>query len=175
MPRNCSRNAGNISGKASNGQTQASQFGKQPSGVCHFVVRSEVKRTTIQPYVKAPRRSSMRVEPPGTRPKLQSGGAFIMRRPCTLLVCVLFTFAVSVLIPAQDLAEAAYSESEGLFCDRAPVFATTSGPDLQLVLKSRAPFYLDAPIRLSKGSEIKVGSAYFIGDSLAGLHHLLRC
>jgi hypothetical protein len=99
-----------------------------------------------------------------------------VRRPCfILLVCVLFTFCVSVLVPAQDQVETAYDEAEGLFYDSAPVFATTVGSTLQLGLKSCSPLYLDSPIRLSKGLGTKVGPVYFICDPLAGLHHLLRC
>jgi hypothetical protein len=98
-----------------------------------------------------------------------------MRRPCfNLLVCVLLTFTVSVLVPAQDLAATAYDESEGLFFDSAPVFAIVVDPALQLASKSRSPFDVDSPIRLSEGWALATG-AYFTRDSLAGLHHLLRC
>jgi hypothetical protein len=47
-----------------------------------------------------------------------------MRRPCSVLVlCVLLGFGVSLAVPAEDVPETAYDESEGLPYEGTPLFS----------------------------------------------------
>jgi len=48
-----------------------------------------------------------------------------MRRPCSILVLfVLLTFGVSLAVPAEDVPETAYDESEALPYEGTPVFSS---------------------------------------------------
>ena len=50
-----------------------------------------------------------------------------MRRPCfVLIVFVLLGFGVSVVVPAEDVPETAYDESESLPCEGTPVVSITA-------------------------------------------------
>ena len=47
-----------------------------------------------------------------------------MRKPCSiLLLCVLLGFGVSLAVPAEDVPETAYDESEALPYEGTPVFS----------------------------------------------------
>ena len=47
-----------------------------------------------------------------------------MRRPCSILIlCVLVGFGVSLAVPAEDVPETAYDESEGLPYEGTPLFS----------------------------------------------------
>ena len=47
-----------------------------------------------------------------------------MRRPCSVLVlCVLLGFGVSLAVPAKDVPETAYNESEALPYEGTPLFS----------------------------------------------------
>jgi hypothetical protein len=48
-----------------------------------------------------------------------------MRRRCTILAfCILLAFGVSLAIPAEDVPETAYDESEALPYESTPLFST---------------------------------------------------
>ena len=47
-----------------------------------------------------------------------------MRRPCSILVfCLLLSFSVSLVVPAEDVPETAYDESESLPYEGTPLFS----------------------------------------------------
>ena len=47
-----------------------------------------------------------------------------MKRPCSILVlCVLLGFGASLAVPAEDVPETAYDESEALPYEGAPLFS----------------------------------------------------
>ncbi len=101
-----------------------------------------------------------------------------MRKPGSiLLLCVLLGFGVSVVVPAEDVAETAYDESE------APPYVSTSVFSIA-VPKAIAPDGRIVVAMLRLGSlrraarerfDQRIDSAYPIGDCLTILDHALRC
>ena len=80
-----------------------------------------------------------------------------MIRPCfTFLLCVLLGFGVCLVVPAEDVLETAYDESEGLPYEGAPLFSivmslvaarTTQAVPSSFHLKLDAPSPFTAAVR----------------------------
>jgi hypothetical protein len=78
-----------------------------------------------------------------------AGSASFIRRPCSILIlCVLLGFGMFLAVPAEDVPETAYDESEELPYEGSPLFSIV----LPLVatrttqaVPSSLPLKLDAP------------------------------
>jgi hypothetical protein len=103
-----------------------------------------------------------------------------MRRPCCILVLfTLLAFGLSLAVPAEDVPETAYDESEGLSYEDTPV---VSIPVLETV--EQAPAVRPRASRFRLGSLRRPGAqhldhvtgwAYPISDCLNILDRSLRC
>jgi hypothetical protein len=100
-----------------------------------------------------------------------------MRRPCFLLILfVLLGFGLSLAVPAEDVPETAYDESEGLPYQSTPVVSI-------VVPDTVAP----APAVRPRVSRFRLGSpraqnlghvtcrAYSVSASITILDHSFRC
>ena len=104
-----------------------------------------------------------------------------MRRPYSILVlCVLLGFGMPLAVPAEDVPETAYDESEALPYEAIPLFLIVSrsvaARTPQHMLKSGSPFHLGSlPGVCERRTEHRAWSARPIFDSLTILDHSLRC
>ncbi len=102
-----------------------------------------------------------------------------MRRRCSILVlCVLLGFGVSLVVPAEDVAETAYDESESLPYEMTPPLSgdlvQESAPGLQVV--PIVPSSLSSTPKHALGRAGYRGlAAHHIPDSLIILDQTLRC
>src|SRR5690349_18463356 len=105
----------------------------------------------------------------GGKESITLRGDFVVRKPCSiLLLCVLLGFCVSVIIPAQDLVQTAYDESEGLSYESAPMFSAGVGSTRQIVSRLHSLF----ATRVAEASANQIPPPKSV--SLLILHHLLR-
>ena len=103
-----------------------------------------------------------------------------MRRPCSILVlCVLLGFGVSLAVPAEDLPETAYDESEALPYEGTPVFSFVVPQASARIAK--AELSCDSLLRFNsltkrcqRRRENNAGW-HRVSDSLTILNHSLRC
>jgi hypothetical protein len=83
-----------------------------------------------------------------------------MRRPCSILVlCVLLAFGAALAVPAEDVPETSYDESEAVPYEVIPLFSvgrrpvavwTTQGPLSSLRHKAGVPcLFLPARVRIA--------------------------
>lgn len=100
-----------------------------------------------------------------------------MRKPCSiLLLCVLLGVGASVVVPAEDVPETAYDESEALayvsasFSIAGPKVITTKGQIVTTVLHF-GPLRRPTPQRFDQ----RIDFSYPFFDSLTILDHSLRC
>jgi hypothetical protein len=98
-----------------------------------------------------------------------------MRRPCSILIlCVLLGFGVSMAVPAEDVSETAYDESEALPYESIPLLSIVSrpvaAPTPQPMLKSGS-----LSRRCEGRAEHRAWSAHPASNSLTILDHSLRC
>ena len=101
-----------------------------------------------------------------------------MRKPCSiLLLCLLLGFGVSVVVPAEDVQETAYDESESL-----PYQSTLFSADLVQESAQAIQVVPIAPRDLfstPRQALVRAGyrglAAHHIPDSLIILDHSLRC
>ena len=96
-----------------------------------------------------------------------------------LVLIVALVLGVSFTLPAEDVRETGYDESEALPYEGTPLFSSMvrqpSARILQLASKSGSPFQLGSPTRCYERAELEVGSAHPTCDSLTILDHALRC
>ena len=73
-----------------------------------------------------------------------------MRRPCSILVlCVLLGFGVSLAVPAEDVPETSYDESEAVPYESTPVFSIVAPQAAAQIAQSALSSLhhkLDAPL-----------------------------
>ena len=102
-----------------------------------------------------------------------------MRKPWSVLIIfVLLAFGVSLAVPAEDVPETTYDESEALPYEGTPLFSSTLSqpvasrvPALRAHIPSLWIGFLKEPDRLDPGT----GLPYPVSDSLIILDHSLRC
>jgi hypothetical protein len=107
------------------------------------------------------------------------GRAPFMRRPCSVLILfVLLGFGVSLGVPAEDVPETAYDESEALPYEMTPPLsgdlAQESPPILQLVPIVPSSLFSTPKHALGRAGYRGL-AAHSIPDSLTILDHTLRC
>jgi hypothetical protein len=98
-----------------------------------------------------------------------------MRRPCSiLLLCVLLGFGAGLSVPAEDVPETAYDESQRLPYEVIPLLSSVSRPaaarTLQPMLKSGS-----LSGHCEGRAEHRAWSAHPASNSLTILDHSLRC
>ena len=103
-----------------------------------------------------------------------------MRRRCYILVLfVLLVFGVSLAVPAEDVPETAYDESESLPCESTSVFSIAVPKTVAQApaVRIRVPLFRLGSLRRfgTQRLDHRTGSPYPISDSLTILDHSLRC
>jgi hypothetical protein len=101
--------------------------------------------------------------------------ASFMRRPCSiLLLCVLLGFVADAAVPAEDVPETAYDESEGLPYEVIPLLSIVSRP---VAARTPQPMLKSGPLsrRCEGHAEHRAWSAHPASNSLTILDHSLRC
>lgn len=101
-----------------------------------------------------------------------------MRKPCfVLIVFVLLGFGASVVVPAEDVPDTAYDESEALPYESTSVFSIAApkalAPDGHAVVAMLRFGSLRTPA--TQRFDQRIDSSYPIGDSLTIRDHSLRC
>jgi len=103
-----------------------------------------------------------------------------MRRPCSILALILLlALGAYVAVPAEDVPETPYDESEGLPYESAPLFSgvvpQTSARMATAELSSDSlPRFNSLTKRCKRCRESNAGS-HWGPDSLIILNHSLRC
>lgn len=101
------------------------------------------------------------------------------RARCILILFVLLGFGVSLAIPAEDVRETAYDESETLPYEGTPLFsvvapqASDQTGKAKLQCGSLLPF--NGLMNRCNGRRENNGRLHRFSDSLATLNHSLRC
>jgi hypothetical protein len=102
-----------------------------------------------------------------------------MRRPSSiLLLCVLLGFGVSMVVPAEDVLETAYDESETLPIESVPTLAIATPAS---VVKALVVRFRDLEFRFATGeSELHKSvrgsrSVSSVPEALSDLTICLRC
>ena len=101
-----------------------------------------------------------------------------MRKPCSILfLCVLVGFGVSVAVPAEDMPETAYDESEAVPFVSTPVFSLAVPKVLARDGKTLAAVLPLGSLRrrAKRGIDQRIDLTYRVSDSLTILDHSLRC
>ena len=103
-----------------------------------------------------------------------------MRRTSSILVLfVLLGFGLSLGVPAEDVPETAYDESEALPYESTPLFSIAVSETVAKVpaVRSRASQLRCDSLRRLGAQHLEHGTswAYRICDSLTILAHALRC
>jgi hypothetical protein len=103
-----------------------------------------------------------------------------MRKPCSiLLLCVLLGFGASVFLPAEDVPETAYDESELLPYESLPVFSIAASETVAQApaVRTRASQPFCGFPRRPGAQRPERGTfwAYPISASFTILNHTLRC
>jgi hypothetical protein len=103
-----------------------------------------------------------------------------MRRSCSILVLfLLLAFGVSVAVPAEDVPETAYDESESLPCEVTPLFSIAVAKAVEAapaVLTGASPRCFDAVAEnCGPYRERRAGALHAVLDSLTILNSSLRC
>lgn len=90
-----------------------------------------------------------------------------------LVLLAAFVVSVSFALPAEDVPETAYDESESLLWKSTPVFPIAVLETLaEAPVRARAvAFRKHGPQRI----DLRTGSSHPVSDSLIILHHSLRC
>jgi hypothetical protein len=101
-----------------------------------------------------------------------------MKKPCSILLfCVLLGFGVSVVVPAEDVPDTAYDESEAPPYVNPSVFSIAApkalAPDGHAVVAMLRFGSLRTPA--AKRFDKRIDSSYSIGDSFTIRDHSLRC
>jgi hypothetical protein len=103
-----------------------------------------------------------------------------MRRPCFILILfVLLGFGLSLSVPAEDVPETAYDESEGLPYEGAPLFSSVVPQASARIAK--AELSCDPVLRFNsltkrcKRHRENDARSHRVPDSLTILNHSLRC
>jgi hypothetical protein len=97
------------------------------------------------------------------------------------MLFVLLGFGVSLAVPAEDVAETAYDESEALPYESTPLFSIEVPQASARIAKAKAELSCDSPLRFNsltkrcqRRREDNAGS-HRVFDSLTILNHSLRC
>ena len=103
-----------------------------------------------------------------------------MRKPRSALVLVLLLgFGVSLAVPAEDVPETPYDESEAVPYESTPVFSITvtqaSGRIVKAELNCGSLPHLSSLIKPCNGRRENNGRLHRVSDSLTILNHSLRC
>ena len=103
-----------------------------------------------------------------------------MRRPCSVLIlCVLLGFGVSLAVPAEDVPETPYDESETLPCEGTPLFSIAAPEAVAAapaVLACVSPLGLDTVARRCESYwKHRAWATRPILDPLTILNRSLRC
>ncbi len=103
-----------------------------------------------------------------------------MRKPCSiLLLCVLLCFGVSVVVPAEDVPETAYDESDALPYENTAVIAIAVPKAVVpgSTVSGIVPLLLPVSLRKlgTQRFDHETGRTYPICDSLTILDRSLRC
>ena len=107
-----------------------------------------------------------------------------MRRPCFILILfVLLSFGVSLAIPAEDMPETAYDESEALPYEGTPLFSIEVPQASARIAKAKAELSCDSLLGFNsltkrcKRHRKNNGRSHWVPDSLTILNHSLplRC
>jgi len=97
---------------------------------------------------------------------------------CALVLLVTFTLGLSFAVPAEDLPETPYDESESLPYEMTPSLSgglvEESAPTLQIVSIGPTDLLSTPGHALSQASR-KDLAPYQIADSLILIHHSFRC
>ena len=103
-----------------------------------------------------------------------------MRRPCSILIFfVLLGFGVSLAVPAEDVPETAYDESEGLPYEGTPPFSSVGPQALARIAK--AELSCDSLLRFNslmkrcKRRRENNGRSHCVPDFLTIVNHSFRC
>jgi hypothetical protein len=105
-----------------------------------------------------------------------------MRRPCSILVLfVLLGFGVSLAVPAEDVPETAYDESEALPYEGTPLYSIVLPQASARIAKAKAELSCGSLLRFNcwtkrcKGRRENNGRSPCVPNSLTILNHSLRC
>jgi hypothetical protein len=103
-----------------------------------------------------------------------------MRRPCFVLVLfVLLGFGLSLAVPAEDVPETAYDESEALPYEGTPLFSTVVPQASTRITKAEpscdAPLRFDSFTKCYKPCRENDTRLRGVPASLPILNHSLRC
>jgi len=102
-----------------------------------------------------------------------------MRKPrCILVILLLSVFGVSLAVPAEDLPETAYDESETLPYEGTPQFLIVAPQASARMAKAELSFgFLDSLGRLNKRSRQaeNITGLLVASDSLTIRNHSFRC
>jgi hypothetical protein len=103
-----------------------------------------------------------------------------MRRPCFVLILfVLLGFCVPLAVPAEDVTETAYDESEGLPYEATPLFSSEVPQASAWIAK--AELRCDSLLRFNSLTKCRKPGRendtrlHGVPDSLTILNHSLRC
>jgi hypothetical protein len=105
-----------------------------------------------------------------------------MRRPGSILVlCLFLAFGVSLVVPAENVPETAYDESEALPYEGTPLFSIVVPQPSARIAKAKAELSCDSLLRFNsltkrcKGRRENNGRSPCVPNSLTILNHSLRC
>jgi len=103
-----------------------------------------------------------------------------MRKPRSVLVLLLLlVFGVSVVLPAEDVPETPYDESEALPYARTPLFSIAlpqpSGRIAKAELSCDSAFRFNPSARCRNRSHENYPESYCVPFSLTIIDHSLRC
>lgn len=100
-----------------------------------------------------------------------------MRKPRSIFVLlVLLGFSVSLAVPAEDLPETAYDESEALPCEGTALFSIEAPKAVGAAPTVANPLYFDAAAASCRTSQRRrAGTVRLVLDSLTILNCSLRC
>lgn len=102
-----------------------------------------------------------------------------MIKPCSILLLCVLCFGVSLVVPAEDVPETAYDESEALPYVSTSVFSFAVRKAVVPAPAVRGMVSLPRPGSFRKLGTQQfdhgTGRAYPICDSLTILDHVLRC
>jgi hypothetical protein len=101
-----------------------------------------------------------------------------MKRPCSIFVLfVLLAFGVSLAVPAEDVPETAYDESEALPFEGTPLLSTIAPETVTAAVVTCAspPRFGFSGNRCQRRLDYQQGFSDLTSDSLAMVNQSLRC